>query len=352
MEIGFPSMNRLQYFCSAIQPVVKKIIPAFLCALLIPVFSIAQDSSDTAGKGKPDSLAKQPTSVKAVQADTGVRKIPDSLRLPDTTVRFTPAVPTGPDTAATYSRIRAFQLVLKNHPYYRFFSEPLNLTIQEKERSGSEEFFYLLLALFFFYALVRVLFYKYLSNIFTLFFRATLRQQQIREQLTQSPLPSLLLNILFVLTGGLYVAMLSRHYNYLQGIDFWLVCLYTSGGLMLVYIGKFLVLKTLGWILRISKATDAYLFTVFMVNKIIGIFLLPVLLCLAFPYPGLLQVVITLSFFVLALLWGYRFLLSYRAVRTEIRINPFHFFLYLCAFEIAPLLLIYKVLLSIVERTN
>ena len=344
-------MTSLQYFCPAIQPLVKKTLVSFLCLLLIPVFSFCQVSADTSGKTKGDSVLNSPPPKKQVPRDS-IQKAVDSPSLRDTAVRLVPVRANQPDTAAIRYRIRTFQLALRNHPYYNFFGEPIELLIVEKDQKGSEEFFYLLLALFIFYALVRVVFYKYLSNIFTLFFRASLRQQQIREQLTQSPLPSLLLNILFVLTGGLYVAMLTRHYNYLQHIDFWLICLYTSGGLMVVYVGKFLVLKTLGWMLRISKATDAYLFTVFMVNKIIGIFLLPVLLCLAFPYPGLLQVVITLSLFVLALLWGYRFLLSYRAVRTEIRVNPFHFFLYLCAFEIAPLLLIYKVLLSIVERSN
>jgi Domain of unknown function (DUF4271) len=199
--------------------------------------------------------------------------------------------------------------------------------------------------------MIRVFFQKYLSNVFALFFRATLRQQQIREQLLQTPLPSLLLNILFVTTGGFYAALLSNYYGYLTHIDFWLLVLYCIGFLFVLYAGKFLVLKTLGWILRISKATDTYLFIVFMVNKMVGIFILPVLLFMAFPYPDLLQVIVTVSLFVLAILLGYRLLLSYRAVRSEIRVNPFHFFLYLCAFEIAPLLLIYKVLLSFIAKT-
>ena len=100
------------------------------------------------------------------------------------------------------------------------------------------------------------------------------------------------------------------------------------------------------------RATDAYIFVVFMVNKVAGIFLLPVLLLLAFPYPDSSGVVVPVSLFALLLLLGYRFLISYRQVRSEIKVNPFHFFIYLCAFEIAPLLLIYKVLLLFVERSN
>lgn len=291
---------------------VRKYLLTFFCAVFPFVFTLAQTGVDSSG--------------------TIVPLKEDTLNLP-----------TKP--------ILNFKEVLRNHPYYNFFGKPVDLTIQERKVQGSEKLFYALLILFFYYALIRVLFQKYLGNVFALFFRATLRQQQIREQLLQTPLPSLLLNILFMLTGGLYAALLAQFYGWLPSIDFWPLFLYCVAFLLLLYSGKFLVLKTLGWILRISKATDTYLFIVFMVNKMVGIFLLPVLLFLAFPYPQLLQVIVTVSLFVLGILLGYRLLLSYRAIRTEIRVNPFHFFLYLCAFEIAPLLLIYKVLLTFIAKT-
>jgi hypothetical protein len=255
------------------------------------------------------------------------------------------------NSAAALRKLDLFQDALKSHPYYNFFGKPVKLVILERKPEGSEVFFYLLLALFFYYALVRIIFYKYHSDLFRLFFRATMRQQQLREQLLQTPLPSLLLNILFVMTASLYAGLMARYNNLLPGTDFWLLCLYCLVALIAIYIGKYMVLKMIGWILRINRATDVYLFVVFMVNKMVGIFLLPVLLLMAFPIPGLLPVVITLSLFVLAVLLGYRFLVSYRLIRTEIKVNPFHFFIYLCAFEIAPLLLIYKVLLTFVGRT-
>ncbi len=151
--------------------------------------------------------------------------------------------------------------------------------------------------------------------------------------------------------GSLYVSFLARYEGVLQQLDFWLLWLYAMGALAGIYVGKFLVIKTIGWILRFTKASDAYIFVVFMVNKMTGIFLLPVLLLMAFPSESLLPVVVTLSLIMLVVLLAYRFLISYRVVRNEIKVNPFHFFIYLCAFEIAPLLLIYKVLLNIVERT-
>jgi hypothetical protein len=62
------------------------------------------------------------------------------------------------------------------------------------------------------------------------------------------------------------------------------------------------------------------------------------------------EIFITISLAMVFVLWAYRALAGYRPVRSEIKLTPFYFFLYLCAFEIAPLLLIYKVLLAYLEK--
>jgi hypothetical protein len=82
-----------------------------------------------------------------------------------------------------------------------------------------------------------------------------------------------------------------------------------------------------------------------MINKIIGICLLPCLVLLAFSDRNIYLIAYTLAYLGVFALLAYRFFLSYGLVRNQIRLNPFHFFLYLCAFEIVPLLLIYKLLL-------
>jgi hypothetical protein len=94
-----------------------------------------------------------------------------------------------------------------------------------------------------------------------------------------------------------------------------------------------------------NEAAEAYVFVVFLINKMIGIFLLPFLVVIAFADSNLYLVAMTASWCIVTGLLVYRFILTYSAVRNQVRVNIFHFFLYLCAFEIAPLLLIYKALL-------
>jgi hypothetical protein len=204
-----------------------------------------------------------------------------------------------------------------------------------------------LLGLFFYFAALKTLFPKYLNNLIYIFLRITLRQQQLREQLLQTPLPSLMLNIFFLLAGGLYASLLLDYYSYRANDNFWIQALYCVAILALIYIGKFVLLKFTGWVFNLSKATDTYIFIVFLVNKMLGILLLPFLVLIAFYGGQAQQVFVTLSLILIVVLFAYRFIFSFGPIRAEIKVNPFHFFLYLCAFEIAPLLLIYKVLLSV-----
>jgi hypothetical protein len=172
-----------------------------------------------------------------------------------------------------------------------------------------------------------------------------MKQRQIREQLMQTPLPSLLMNGFFVLSAGLYINFLLQYFE-LQTVDnFWLSFLYCCLGVSVVYFIKFIGLKLSGWLFNMDEAANSYIFIVFVVNKIIGVFLLPFLILLAFEQGTGFKIAMTLSWCGIGILILYRLVLTYTSVRNQVKVNPFHFFLYFCAFEIAPLLLIYKALL-------
>ncbi|HTI94723.1 MAG TPA: DUF4271 domain-containing protein [Puia sp.] len=240
--------------------------------------------------------------------------------------------------------------VLRDNHYFNFTGTPVVQIFQIHRANSKDSLFYLLVGILFYFALTRVFFEKYFNNLLTLFFRVSLRQQQIREQVLQTPLPSLLLNILFIISGGLYACFLLHYSQIGANIRFWVLYLNCMLLLGTIYLVKFLVLKFVGWVFSISRATDIYIFIVFLVNKMLGIFLLPFLIIITFSGPGIREIFITISLAMVFVLWSYRVLAAYRPIRNEIKLTPFYFFLYLCAFEIAPLLLIYKVLLTYLEK--
>ena len=243
------------------------------------------------------------------------------------------------------------QLALKQHPTLSFGKPSVTRTFEFRKRESNEGLFYFFVGLVLYLALMRVIFYKYISTMFTLFFRATLRQQQLREQLLQAPLPALLMNIFFVVSIATWLTLVMQHNGLHVTGNFWADLLYAVLLIAGIYLVKYVFLNIVGWILGISNVADTYIFIVFLINKMIGIFILPFVALLAFPTPGLVQVVLMMSYILLGGMLLYRFLISYRPVRSEIKLSRIHFFIYLCAFEIAPLLLIYKVLLEFAGKS-
>lgn len=233
----------------------------------------------------------------------------------------------------------------RHNPYFGFSAPVTFIHSSVRKVWDKNLLFYLLVSLLLICAFLKNNFPKYFNDLFRLFFRTTLKQRQIKEQLMQTPLPSLLLNGFFVISAGLYVTFLLEYFKLNPLDNFWLLYFYCCLGLSGVYLVKFLGIKLSGWIFNMREIADAYIFIVFIINKMIGILILPFLILLAFTSGEIYTVGITLSWCLVAGLLFYRLILTFSSIRNQVKVNPFHFFLYLCAFEVTPLLLIYKALL-------
>jgi hypothetical protein len=239
---------------------------------------------------------------------------------------------------------------LENNPFFKF-TDPMRYSITIKKWQGKEAIFYAIIALLIFFAMIKNGFNRYMADLFKTYFRTAVNQKQSKEQLLQSPLPSLLLNVFFVLSIGMFIALLLQYFKLGLDFNFWWLYFYSVLGLIAIYVVKFISLKFCGWIFQVSESTNSYIFIVFATNKIIGMTLLPFLVMLVFTYGVVYQASMSLSIIVVAALLIYRFFLSYVSIRNQIRISFLHFFLYLLAFEIIPLLLINKLLFSFLGET-
>ena len=205
--------------------------------------------------------------------------------------------------------------------------------------------FYLLAGIFLLLAVIRLLYYKYFHDLFRAFINPTLSNRQLKDQLSQTPLPSLLLNIFFAISTGVYFFLLLRYFKFIESYHPFLVVSALVILVGLVYLIKFLLLRICGWLFGNRELVDGYLFNLFLINKMTGIILLPFLVILAFCSPLLADWGFNISISLIALLIAYRYIRSYGLAKNYISLSKLHFFLYLCAFEIAPVLIIAKVVL-------
>lgn len=313
------------------------IIWVWMIGLWSPMSTVYAQTDSAIQIATTDSIKKTSVPKLRLQKDTlPVRMLQDTISNVDTVAMI--------GTSFTHQNWRN---LLSNHPYFNFSGKALALMMQERKVVDNDRMFYLLLLLFFLYAFFRAFFTKYHDDFFKVFFRATLRQQQLKEQLIQASLPSLLFNILFLITGGFYLSFIGIYSGVLQKTNFFENLFYCMLVLMVIYVGKFLVIKSMGWILKVDKGADSYIFIVFLINKVIGVLLIPILMLIAFVHDqGYHDAILVSSLFIVGLLFLYRFWASYQVIRNEIKLNIFHFFLYLCAFEIAPLFVMGKLLLK------
>ena len=225
--------------------------------------------------------------------------------------------------------------------YLPFNKQPLFMTIKVKLPETKDALFYLLVGLVFVVAVIRLTFPKYFNTLLLLAFQTKFRQRQTKEMLVQDNLASLAMNLLFFINGGLYISLIAQ-INGIHPVGFWLLFLYAAAILSIIYAVKFLFLLFVGWVFNAKEAANTYLFIVFMCNKIVGILLVPFLLLMSFSSSPIPEISITVSMILVGIMLLYRYLVSLGSIRHDLKVNALHFFLYLCAVEILPLLLMYK----------
>jgi hypothetical protein len=236
--------------------------------------------------------------------------------------------------------------VLRAHPYFNLAGPVTPLRAEPLHQAeGKELLFYGLLGLVFLIAVVRLTFPKYFNDLFRLFFRTTIKQRHLSEQMSQTPLPSFLLNLFFFIVVGLYLSLWIDHLAQNPFPDFGRLLLYISLTVTGAYVLKYITLQIAGWLFQAREAAESYSFTVFTINKMIGLFLLPMLVVMAFSKDAVFDIVLTLSWIILTGFLLYRIILTYRVIQKQTRLSGFHFLLYIAGLEIAPLGVLYKVLL-------
>jgi hypothetical protein len=310
---------------------IRGILLAMILLLANGTLLLAQDSLPA--KDSPQT-AQPDTGTVLVAADSGVAAKP----------QITPtAVAKQPDTTlAFFNRLNPY-LDYQGALYYRLEKpfQPLS----------KDALFYWLAGAVLFLGIVRVGFSKYFSDMLRMFSQSSFRQKSIRDQLQQNRLASLLMNLFFFFSAGTFLYQLGQFKGWFASdLNWWMQALLCIGFVAAVYMTKYITIGLSGWLFGLSELADTYTFMVFLVNKIVGIILLPASISLALGVADLQSVMIVAGLFGLGFLFLYRYVLAIPMLRQHLRVIPFHFFIYFCAFEIVPVLLIYKWMLSFINQ--
>lgn len=186
---------------------------------------------------------------------------------------------------------------------------------------------------------------KDMDNIFVSFYNRRNTSQAGKEDSPINVWTFIGLFILFGFTFGIFLYLLTtgyyKVYYTIAGVQLFFTL---SVVIIMLFATKFLVLKFIGFVFDMNKLVGEYIKALSLTYFNITFVFLPVALCFSLMtdkyIPYLLS--ITLLFVVVIFVWQY--LRGSVGIISNFRFHKFYLFVYLCALEICPVLILIKAL--------
>lgn len=202
-----------------------------------------------------------------------------------------------------------------------------------------------IIILLLFTAVLNIYSNKDMSNVFLSFYNRRSATPAGKEDSPINAWTFIGLFLLFGFTFGMFLYLLTtgyyKVYYTISGVQLFMTLSFVIIGL---FATKFLALKFLGFVFDINKLVSEYISALSLTYFNITFVFLPVALCFSliseqfFPY----LLAVTLLMAIVIFIWQY--LRSSVSIISHFQFHKFYLFIYLCALEICPVLILVKAL--------
>ena len=204
-----------------------------------------------------------------------------------------------------------------------------------------------LLVIFAIFVWLKIIYGKKLKQLINVFIGNNTVTQLLREEHALSNRLSIFLSIIFILASALFIFQMNSFYHWhlstQAGFIFYLkLCI----ALIIVYTVKIELIKLLGFIFKTEHESSEYVFNIFLFNKISGLFLMPIVICIALVKQINSVYFINLGLLLVSFILIYRSIKGYKIGLRKRKISKFYLFMYLCTLEILPLIVLIKAFIS------
>jgi hypothetical protein len=182
-----------------------------------------------------------------------------------------------------------------------------------------------------------------IKNIFQPFFSKRSSQSDKDErQISTGAFIGLFL--LFCLTFGLFLYMLAAYNNVYYSLSGMPLFAWLSIIIFSLTALKFLVLKIIGFLFDANVIVSEYITTLYLTYFNIAFVFLPIVVCFSLISAGLIPVLLAIAIVLVVVIFVWIYLRSSAGIISGFRFHKFYLFIYLCALEICPVLILVKVL--------
>jgi hypothetical protein len=189
------------------------------------------------------------------------------------------------------------------------------------------------------------LFPRYTSNLFQFFTSLTFSKRLIKEQLENDTRASFwFYGIYFLSTAFLIYEILIGNTGLPISSRWYILYGLAVSFTILLLVLRIGFIRLIGWIFNGSDYVESYLFNKRLVNEFAGLLLFPLCVLILLSTGKMKFALLIIAFVLYFLMFSYSYLRNLSLLRNLSRISFLHFLLYLCAFEVIPILIFIKIL--------
>lgn len=170
--------------------------------------------------------------------------------------------------------------------------------------------------------------------------------QIFRDRDSIGPFPYWILYLLFFLNAGFFVFLLGHHYGKMPWpadsyLIQWVKCCLL---VMALFLLKHFVLNVIAYVFPVGKEVKLYSFMIMVFSIVLGVALTPFNLLIAYLADGSGNWTLTVILLVIGLFYLFRYLRGTMIANKYLVFHKFHFLLYICTVEIAPIMVLLKLI--------
>jgi hypothetical protein len=150
--------------------------------------------------------------------------------------------------------------------------------------------------------------------------------------------------LLFCFTFGLFICQLTQYKGIYYDIEGFQLFLFFSVVVSILFALKFLVLKFLGFIFDINAVVSEYISVLNLTYFNIGFVFMAVALCFSLIAKQFVPALLNVTVGAIITVFAWQYLRNSVNIISNFRFHKFYLFIYLCALEICPVLILIKAL--------
>lgn len=209
---------------------------------------------------------------------------------------------------------------------------------------GSQWIIFTVFSLLLVFAILRFTFAKELQSIIQSFFDHRFLSQSTSFSSILNTWPFLFFYLLFGLTIGMYLFLVGKYLQLSYGWTDFYWYLILSITVMGLFTLKIFVLQFLGFVLHVTKAVNTYISILFLGYFQAALLFLPLILAFALSPVGYAVYFLYFGIGLTVLVLSYQLVRAFIHIISHYQFPKFYIFIYLCALEICPLLILIKAL--------